>query len=57
MPAGAPPSTGASMACRRPSSIGRDGRIAYKFIGPIDAQGLKQRLLPEIEKAKAAPAS
>lgn len=37
--------------------IGRDGRIAYKFIGPIDAQGLKQRLLPEIEKAKAAPAS
>jgi cytochrome c biogenesis protein CcmG/thiol:disulfide interchange protein DsbE len=34
--------------------IGRDGRIAYKFIGPIDAQGLKQRLLPEIEKAKAA---
>lgn len=37
--------------------IGRDGRIAYKFIGPIDAQGLKERLLPEIEKAKAAPAS
>ncbi|ADH90069.1 periplasmic protein thiol/disulfide oxidoreductase DsbE [Ancylobacter novellus DSM 506] len=37
--------------------IGRDGRIAYKFIGPIDAQGLKERLLPEIEKAKAPPAS
>lgn len=37
--------------------IGKDGRIAYKFIGPIDAQGLKERLLPEIEKAKAAPAS
>ncbi|MDF2620141.1 MAG: periplasmic protein thiol/disulfide oxidoreductase DsbE [Xanthobacteraceae bacterium] len=37
--------------------VGRDGRIAYKFIGPIDAQGLKERLLPEIEKAKAAPAS
>lgn len=36
--------------------IGKDGRIAYKFIGPIDAQGLKERLLPEIEKAVAAPA-
>lgn len=34
--------------------IGKDGRIAYKFIGPIDAQGLKDRLLPEIEKAMAA---
>ncbi|WP_428031052.1 DsbE family thiol:disulfide interchange protein [Ancylobacter sp.] len=34
--------------------IGKDGRIAYKFIGPIDAQGLKERLLPEIEKAQAA---
>lgn len=34
--------------------IGRDGRIAYKFIGPIDAQGLKERLLPEIEKARKA---
>ncbi|TSJ60601.1 DsbE family thiol:disulfide interchange protein [Starkeya sp. 3C] len=36
--------------------VGKDGRIAYKFIGPIDAQGLKERLLPEIEKAIAAPA-
>lgn len=34
--------------------VGKDGRIAYKFIGPIDAQGLKDRLLPEIEKAMAA---
>ncbi|GAB4071472.1 DsbE family thiol:disulfide interchange protein [Ancylobacter sonchi] len=36
--------------------IGRDGRIAYKYIGPIDAEGLRNRLLPEIEKAIAAPA-
>ncbi|WP_029353562.1 DsbE family thiol:disulfide interchange protein [Bosea sp. 117] len=35
--------------------VGRDGRIAYKYVGPIDAEGLKTRLLPEIEKAKAAP--
>ncbi|PZQ85671.1 MAG: DsbE family thiol:disulfide interchange protein [Ancylobacter novellus] len=35
--------------------IGRDGRIAYKYIGPIDAQGLKERLVPEIEKALSAP--
>ncbi|MBB3772252.1 cytochrome c biogenesis protein CcmG/thiol:disulfide interchange protein DsbE [Angulomicrobium tetraedrale] len=34
--------------------IGKDGRIAYKFIGPLDAEGVKQRLLPEIEKAMAA---
>ncbi|MBS7545400.1 DsbE family thiol:disulfide interchange protein [Ancylobacter oerskovii] len=36
--------------------IGRDGRIAYKYVGPIDADGLRDRLLPEIEKAIAAPA-
>ncbi|GLK82001.1 DsbE family thiol:disulfide interchange protein [Ancylobacter defluvii] len=35
--------------------IGRDGRIAYKYIGPIDAEGLRSRLLPEILKASAAP--
>lgn len=34
--------------------VGRDGRIAYKFIGPIDEEGLKTRLLPEIAKAQAA---
>lgn len=28
-----------------------DGTIAYKFIGPISPAALKQRLLPEIEKA------
>lgn len=36
--------------------IGRDGRIAYKHIGPLDAEGLRSRLLPEIGKALAAPA-
>lgn len=36
--------------------VGRDGLITYKYIGPIDANGLKQRLIPEIEKALAAPA-
>jgi cytochrome c biogenesis protein CcmG/thiol:disulfide interchange protein DsbE len=34
--------------------IGKDGRIAYKYIGPIDAQGLKDRLLPQIESARTA---
>lgn len=36
--------------------IGRDGRIAYKYVGPIDAVGLRERLLPEIGKAQATPA-
>jgi cytochrome c biogenesis protein CcmG/thiol:disulfide interchange protein DsbE len=35
--------------------VGRDGRIAYKYIGPLDAEGLAARLKPEIEKALAAP--
>ena len=35
--------------------IGKDGRIAYKYVGPIDAQGMKDRLLPAIEAAIAAP--
>ena len=34
--------------------LGKDGRIAYKFIGPLDADGLKTRLLPEIAKAQKA---
>ncbi|MBS9478232.1 DsbE family thiol:disulfide interchange protein [Ancylobacter sp. VKM B-3255] len=34
--------------------VGRDGRILYKYIGPIDAEGLTARLIPEIEKAMAA---
>jgi len=31
--------------------IGRDGKIAYKLIGPITADNLTRTLKPEIEKA------
>ena len=31
--------------------IGRDGRIAYKLVGPVTADNLKRTLMPEIEKA------
>jgi len=37
--------------------VGRDGRIAYKLIGPIEPVNLEKALKPEIEKALAAPAS
>jgi cytochrome c biogenesis protein CcmG/thiol:disulfide interchange protein DsbE len=33
--------------------VGRDGRIAYKLVGPITADNLVQVLEPEIEKAVA----
>jgi cytochrome c biogenesis protein CcmG/thiol:disulfide interchange protein DsbE len=33
--------------------IGRDGRIAYKMVGPITADNLARVLEPEIEKAAA----
>ena len=33
--------------------IGRDGRIAYKLVGPITAENLVKVLQPEIEKALA----
>jgi len=36
--------------------VGRDGRIAYKLIGPITPENLDNALKPEIEKALAAPA-
>ncbi len=36
--------------------VGRDGRIAYKLIGPITPENLQTVLKPEIEKALAAPA-
>ena len=35
--------------------IGRDGRIAYKLIGPITPDNLAAALKPAIEKALAAP--
>ncbi len=34
--------------------VGRDGRIAYKLVGPITEQNLKAVLMPAIEKALAA---
>jgi len=34
--------------------VGRDGRIAYKLVGPITAENLAAVLKPEIEKALAA---
>src|SRR6185369_13278079 len=35
--------------------VGRDGRIAYKLIGPITPDNLDKGLKPAIEKALAAP--
>jgi cytochrome c biogenesis protein CcmG/thiol:disulfide interchange protein DsbE len=35
--------------------IGRDGRIAYKLVGPITPDNLEKALKPAIEKALAAP--
>jgi cytochrome c biogenesis protein CcmG, thiol:disulfide interchange protein DsbE len=34
--------------------IGRDGRIAYKLIGPITADNIERTLKPQLEKALAA---
>lgn len=31
--------------------IGKDGTILFKHVGPIDPDGLRDRLMPEIEKA------
>jgi cytochrome c biogenesis protein CcmG/thiol:disulfide interchange protein DsbE len=31
--------------------VGRDGRIAYKLVGPVTADNLARTLTPEIEKA------
>ena len=35
--------------------IGKDGKIAYKHVGPLTAESVKTLLLPQIEKALAAP--
>lgn len=34
--------------------IGRDGKIAWKHVGPFDPQNVASTLMPEIEKALAA---
>jgi cytochrome c biogenesis protein CcmG, thiol:disulfide interchange protein DsbE len=33
--------------------VGRDGRIAYKLVGPITANNLQSTLKPQLEKALA----
>ncbi len=35
--------------------VGKDGRITYKHVGPLSAQVVAETLLPEIDKALAAP--
>lgn len=37
--------------------VGRDGRIAYKLVGPITPHNFESSLKPEIEKALVAPSS
>ncbi|PWJ74828.1 cytochrome c biogenesis protein CcmG/thiol:disulfide interchange protein DsbE [Pseudaminobacter salicylatoxidans] len=37
--------------------IGRDGKIAYKHVGPLSPESARSVLLPEVEKALAAPTS
>lgn len=37
--------------------IGRDGRVAYKLVGPLGAENFEREMKPAIEKALAAPAS
>ncbi len=34
--------------------VGRDGRIAFKLVGPITAENIETMLKPSIEKAMAA---
>ncbi|MER9526894.1 DsbE family thiol:disulfide interchange protein [Mesorhizobium sp. M0292] len=35
--------------------IGKDGKIAYKHVGPLTGESARDVLLPQIEKALAAP--
>ncbi|TGS89739.1 DsbE family thiol:disulfide interchange protein, partial [bacterium M00.F.Ca.ET.177.01.1.1] len=35
--------------------IGKDGKIAYKHVGPLTPESTRYLLLPQIEKALAAP--
>ena len=35
--------------------VGRDGRIAYKLVGPITPQNFDSVLKPQIEKALVPP--
>ena len=35
--------------------VGKDGRIAFKHVGPLTPEAVRTELLPQIEKALAAP--
>jgi cytochrome c biogenesis protein CcmG/thiol:disulfide interchange protein DsbE len=35
--------------------VGKDGRIAYKHVGPLSPDSVRTELLPQVEKALAAP--
>jgi cytochrome c biogenesis protein CcmG, thiol:disulfide interchange protein DsbE len=35
--------------------VGRDGAVAYKFVGPLSPQSLREQLMPAIEAALAKP--
>ncbi len=35
--------------------VGRDGRIAFKHVGPLSEDALRNTLMPEIDRALAAP--
>ena len=35
--------------------VGKDGKIAYKHVGPLTAESARDLLLPQIEKALAVP--
>jgi len=37
--------------------VGRDGRIAYKLVGPLGAENFAREIKPAIEKALAGPSS
>jgi cytochrome c biogenesis protein CcmG, thiol:disulfide interchange protein DsbE len=37
--------------------VGRDGRIAYKLVGPVNAENFEREVKPAIEKALAGPPS
>ena len=35
--------------------VGKDGKIAYKHVGPLSPDSVRTELLPQVEKALAAP--
>jgi cytochrome c biogenesis protein CcmG/thiol:disulfide interchange protein DsbE len=35
--------------------VGKDGRIAYKHVGPLTPDSVRDQLLPQVEKALGAP--